>query len=134
MGNPTLALPAPEGDGGTDKQLQQAPPDPPPPPPGAKVDPPATVATHTRTIGIIRPPPRIRVIIEKLATFVAKNGPGFERRVISDNQGRRRRRTRRWRRGGLKGRAFCRLCALLLGAAAPGAGAAKGCALHGAAA
>ncbi|WVZ71690.1 hypothetical protein U9M48_020245 [Paspalum notatum var. saurae] len=87
MGDPTLTLPAPEGDGGADKQLQQAPPPPPPPPPGAKADPPATVATRTRSIGIIHPPRHIRAIIEKTATFVAKNGPGFERRVISDNQG-----------------------------------------------
>ena len=68
-----------------DQQLQEAPPK--PPPPGAKADPPATVATHTRTIGIIHPPPDIRVIIEKTATFVAKNGPEFERRIISHNQG-----------------------------------------------
>ncbi|KAF8675886.1 hypothetical protein HU200_047382 [Digitaria exilis] len=86
MGNPILTLPAPEGDGGdAADQMQLAPP--PPPPPGAKADPPATVATHTRTIGIIHPPPDIRVIIEKTATFVAKNGPEFERRIISHNQG-----------------------------------------------
>ncbi|KAL6627673.1 hypothetical protein ACP70R_031399 [Stipagrostis hirtigluma subsp. patula] len=88
MGNPILTLPAPEGDGGgggdaDQKQQQQAPP----PPPGAKAEPPPTVATHTRTIGIIHPPPDIRVIIEKTATFVAKNGPEFERRIISHNQG-----------------------------------------------
>jgi splicing factor 3A subunit 1 len=85
MGNPILTLPAPEGDGGDANKQQQAPPS--PPPPGAKADPPATVATHTRTIGIIHPPPDIRVIIEKTATFVAKNGPEFERRIISHNQG-----------------------------------------------
>ncbi|RCV26419.1 hypothetical protein SETIT_5G243700v2 [Setaria italica] len=85
MGNPILTLPAPEGDGGDADQQQQAPP--PSPPPGAKAAPPATVATHTRTIGIIHPPPDIRVIIEKTATFVAKNGPEFERRIISHNQG-----------------------------------------------
>ncbi|KXG32223.1 hypothetical protein SORBI_3003G122900 [Sorghum bicolor] len=68
-----------------DQQLQEAPPK--PPPPGAKADPPATVATHTRTIGIIHPPPDIRVIIEKAATFVVKNGPEFERRIISHNHG-----------------------------------------------
>ncbi|KAG2590467.1 probable splicing factor 3A subunit 1 [Panicum virgatum] len=85
MGNPILTLPAPEGNGGDADQQQQVPP--PPPPPGAKAEPPATVATHTRTIGIIHPPPDIRVIIEKTATFVAKNGPEFERRIISHNQG-----------------------------------------------
>jgi splicing factor 3A subunit 1 len=89
MSTTILTLPAPEGNGteggDADQQLQQEPPK--PPPPGAKADPPATVATHTRTIGIIHPPPDIRVIIEKTATFVAKNGPEFERRIISHNQG-----------------------------------------------
>ncbi|RLN42944.1 uncharacterized protein C2845_PM01G35500 [Panicum miliaceum] len=88
MVSPILTLPAPEGNGGAvgdaDKQQQTAPPT---PPPGAKADPPATVATHTRTIGIIHPPPDIRAIIEKTAVFVAKNGPEFERRIISHNQG-----------------------------------------------
>ena len=85
MGNPILTLPAPEGNGGDADQQQQVPP--PPPPPGAKAEPPATVATHTRTIGIIHPPPDIRAIVEKTAVFVAKNGPEFERRIISLNQG-----------------------------------------------
>jgi splicing factor 3A subunit 1 len=40
-----------------------------------------------RTIGIIHPPPDIRVIIEKTATWVAKNGPGFENRILSGNEG-----------------------------------------------
>ncbi|OEL13259.1 putative splicing factor 3A subunit 1 [Dichanthelium oligosanthes] len=84
-GKPILTLPAPVGNIGDDDHQHQAPP--PPPPPSAKADPPATVATHTRTIGIIHPPPDIRVIIEKTATFVAKNGPEFERRIISLNQG-----------------------------------------------
>ncbi|TVU22564.1 hypothetical protein EJB05_32274 [Eragrostis curvula] len=85
MGNPILTLPAPEGDGGgagDAAQQQQA-----SSPPAAKADPPAKVATHTLPIGIIHPPPDIRVIIEKTATFVAKNGPEFERRIISLNQG-----------------------------------------------
>ncbi|RLM73391.1 uncharacterized protein C2845_PM15G22470 [Panicum miliaceum] len=88
MVSPILTLPAPEGNGGAvgdaDKQQRTAPPT---PPPGGKADPPATVATHTRTIGIIHPPPDIRAIIEKTAVFVAKNGPEFERRIISHNQG-----------------------------------------------
>ncbi|KAF0897915.1 hypothetical protein E2562_001623 [Oryza meyeriana var. granulata] len=79
-----LPLPAPDGDG--ESQPQQHPP-PPPPGGGAKPDPLPTVATHTRTIGIIHPPPDIRVIIEKTATFVSKNGPEFERRIISHNAG-----------------------------------------------
>ncbi|CAL4957318.1 unnamed protein product [Urochloa decumbens] len=94
MANPILALPAPGGNGGGGdgvdaghhhQQQQQAPP--PPPRSGAKAEPPATVATHTRSIGIIHPPPDIRVIIEKTVTFVAKNGPDFERRILSNNQG-----------------------------------------------
>ncbi|XP_010932274.1 probable splicing factor 3A subunit 1 [Elaeis guineensis] len=58
----------------------------------AKEDQPAAapapaVATHTRTIGIIHPPPDIRMIIEKTATFVAKNGPEFEKRILANNAG-----------------------------------------------
>lgn len=46
---------------------------------------PASVATHTRTIGIIHPPPDIRNIVDKTAQFVAKNGPEFEKRIIANN-------------------------------------------------
>ncbi|GAB2281760.1 hypothetical protein Dimus_016328 [Dionaea muscipula] len=46
-----------------------------------------TVATHTRTIGIIYPPPDIRNIVDKTAQFVAKNGPEFEKRIIANNAG-----------------------------------------------
>ncbi|KAK3036946.1 hypothetical protein RJ639_030911 [Escallonia herrerae] len=49
--------------------------------------PPASIATHTRTIGIIHPPPDIRSIVDKTATFVAKNGPEFEKRIITSNAG-----------------------------------------------
>ncbi|XP_074592047.1 putative splicing factor 3A subunit 1 [Curcuma longa] len=49
--------------------------------------PPAPVATHTRTIGIIHPPPDVRMIIDKTATFVAKNGPEFEKRILAHNAG-----------------------------------------------
>ncbi|KAK7256058.1 hypothetical protein RIF29_29491 [Crotalaria pallida] len=48
---------------------------------------PAIVATHTRTIGIIHPPPDIRNIVEKTAQFVAKNGPEFEKRIMANNAG-----------------------------------------------
>lgn len=48
---------------------------------------PASVATHTRTIGIIHPPPDIRTIVDKTAQFVAKNGPEFEKRIIANNTG-----------------------------------------------
>ncbi|XP_062028961.1 probable splicing factor 3A subunit 1 [Rosa rugosa] len=43
-----------------------------------------SVATHTKAIGIIPPPPGIKVIIDKTAQFVAKNGPQFEQ-VIAKN-------------------------------------------------
>ncbi|XP_010458973.1 PREDICTED: probable splicing factor 3A subunit 1 isoform X2 [Camelina sativa] len=48
---------------------------------------PAAVATHTRTIGIIHPPPDIRTIVEKTAQFVSKNGLEFEKRIIASNEG-----------------------------------------------
>lgn len=48
---------------------------------------PASVATHTRTIGIIYPPPDIRNIVDKTSQFVAKNGPEFEKRIIANNTG-----------------------------------------------
>lgn len=46
-----------------------------------------SVATHTKTIGIIHPPPDIRSIVDKTAQFVAKNGPEFEKRIIANNAG-----------------------------------------------
>lgn len=49
--------------------------------------PPTSVATHTRTIGIIHPPPDIRNIVDKTSQFVAKNGPEFEKRIIASNAG-----------------------------------------------
>ncbi|KAK4491506.1 hypothetical protein RD792_002256 [Penstemon davidsonii] len=48
---------------------------------------PASVATHTRTIGIIYPPLDIRNIVDKTSHFVAKNGPDFEKRIILNNEG-----------------------------------------------
>lgn len=45
----------------------------------------APIATHTRTIGIIHPPPDIRNIVDKTSQFVAKNGPEFEKRIIANN-------------------------------------------------
>nr|GMC64792.1 probable splicing factor 3A subunit 1 [Ipomoea batatas]GMC71220.1 probable splicing factor 3A subunit 1 [Ipomoea batatas] len=48
---------------------------------------PTSVATHTRTIGIIYPPPDIRSIVDKTAQFVVKNGPEFEKRIIQSNAG-----------------------------------------------
>ncbi|KAG7597042.1 SWAP/Surp [Arabidopsis suecica] len=45
---------------------------------------PAAVATHTRTIGIIHPPPDIRTIVEKTAQFVSQNGLEFENKVKTE--------------------------------------------------
>ena len=35
----------------------------------------------TSTIGIIYPPPEVRSIVDKTATFVARNGPEFEDKI-----------------------------------------------------
>jgi splicing factor 3A subunit 1 len=51
---------------------------------------PPPIATHTRTIGIIHPPPDVRNIVDKTASFVAKNGPEFERRIMANNAGNRK--------------------------------------------
>lgn len=79
-----LPLPAPPDDGnlGTIPASQVIEEDPPP-----SVAEQKSVATHTRTIGIIHPPPDIRTIIDKTASFVAKNGPDFEKRIIASNTG-----------------------------------------------
>lgn len=54
----------------------------PPPPPAA----PVSVATHTKTIGMIHPPPDIRSIVDKTAQFVARNGPEFEKRILANGR------------------------------------------------
>lgn len=46
---------------------------------------PTSVATHTRSVGIIHPPPDIKIIVDKTARFVAMDGPGFEKRIIAQN-------------------------------------------------
>ena len=33
------------------------------------------------SVGIIYPPPEVRNIVDKTATFVARNGPEFEQRI-----------------------------------------------------
>ncbi|KAL1806971.1 hypothetical protein ACET3Z_030039 [Daucus carota] len=43
-----------------------------------------SVATHTKTIGLIHPPPDIRTIVEKTATSVAKVGKEFEHRIMKN--------------------------------------------------
>ena len=37
--------------------------------------------------GIIRPPPDIRVVADKTAMFVAKNGRAFEQRILGSAKG-----------------------------------------------
>ncbi|KAF9610181.1 hypothetical protein IFM89_020690 [Coptis chinensis] len=46
-----------------------------------------TVATHTRSIGMIHPPLDMRSIVDKTAHFVATHGPDFEKRVMVNNEG-----------------------------------------------
>jgi splicing factor 3A subunit 1 len=48
--------------------------------------PPQMVATQTKTIGMIHPPPDIRSIVDKTAQFVAKNGPEFEKRILANEK------------------------------------------------
>lgn len=48
---------------------------------------PAVITTHTKRIGIIHPPPEMRNIVDKTASFVANNGPEFEKRIIIENAG-----------------------------------------------
>lgn len=89
--SPILTLPAPPSDGDlgplppsqvSEKQMEEKPSN--EEQTNASVAP-ASVATHTRTIGIIHPPPDIRNIVDKTAQFVAKNGPEFEKRIIANN-------------------------------------------------
>ncbi|KAF3335939.1 putative splicing factor 3A subunit 1 [Carex littledalei] len=83
-----LTLPAPSSpdptkdDSSHDPQSERPDPDSSP-----KEQPPAPVATHTRTIGIIHPPPDIKAIVEKTAQYVAKNGSDFERQILAKNAG-----------------------------------------------
>lgn len=92
---PILPLPAPPSDGdlgplppsqvqndSKDEHMQEADDD-----KNKSNSTPASIATHTRTIGIIHPPPDIRTIVDKTASFVAKNGPEFEKRIIVSNAG-----------------------------------------------
>ncbi|XP_050377787.1 probable splicing factor 3A subunit 1 [Argentina anserina] len=46
--------------------------------------PPTSVATLSKPIGIIRPPPEIAIIINKTAEHVAQYAPEFEKVIISD--------------------------------------------------
>ena len=37
--------------------------------------------------GVIIPPPEVRAIVDKTAQFVARNGKGFEQKVLNSNDG-----------------------------------------------
>ncbi|CAN6546767.1 unnamed protein product [Malus baccata var. baccata] len=43
--------------------------------------------SHTRVIGMIRPPQDIRTLVDKTAHFVAKKGPEFVKRIVAENAG-----------------------------------------------
>ncbi|KAI3870852.1 hypothetical protein MKX03_013743 [Papaver bracteatum] len=84
---PTLPLPAPPSVGNLGPLPLSQVTAPPHDNVSSAPPPAASVATHTRTIGIIHPPPDIRTIVDKTAHFVAKNGPDFEKKIIANNAG-----------------------------------------------
>lgn len=83
-----LALPAPPEGGLGVLPESQLPPDVDMKEAGAVVPtkPPQMVATQTKSIGMIHPPPDIRSIVDKTAQFVAKNGPEFEKRILANEK------------------------------------------------
>lgn len=42
--------------------------------------------TRTQSVGVIVPPPDVRVIVDKTAQFVGKNGPEFEQRILTSEK------------------------------------------------
>jgi len=40
----------------------------------------------TKAVGVIQPPPDMKSIVEKTAAFVAKNGPQFEQRILTNER------------------------------------------------
>lgn len=47
---------------------------------------PIELETQTHAVGIIIPPPDIRAIVDKTASFVARNGPEFEKRILGSEK------------------------------------------------
>lgn len=47
----------------------------------------AAAPAQGRVTGVIIPPPDIRAIIDKTATFVAKNGASFEQKILNSEEG-----------------------------------------------
>ncbi|CAG2102915.1 unnamed protein product, partial [Medioppia subpectinata] len=46
----------------------------------------SAVKMSGETVGIIYPPPELRNIVDKTASFVARNGPEFESRIQQNEQ------------------------------------------------
>eukprot|EP00232_Nephroselmis_pyriformis_P014095 CAMPEP_0182879816 /NCGR_PEP_ID=MMETSP0034_2-20130328/16204_1 /TAXON_ID=156128 /ORGANISM="Nephroselmis pyriformis, Strain CCMP717" /LENGTH=466 /DNA_ID=CAMNT_0025012777 /DNA_START=39 /DNA_END=1436 /DNA_ORIENTATION=+ len=44
------------------------------------------IASQTKAVGVIIPPPDIKSIVEKTATFVAKHGTDFEKRILANEK------------------------------------------------
>jgi len=44
-------------------------------------------AAQGRVTGVIIPPPDIRAVIDKTASFVAKNGTSFEQKILNSAEG-----------------------------------------------
>jgi splicing factor 3A subunit 1 len=44
------------------------------------------LVTQTKAIGVILPPPDIRAIVDKTASFVARNGVEFEKRILANEK------------------------------------------------
>lgn len=44
-------------------------------------------ASSGRVVGIIKPPPEIKAVVDKTAQFVARNGKSFEDRILSSEEG-----------------------------------------------
>lgn len=60
---------------------------PPPPPPAMEKEEPILQPTTKPIVGIIYPPPEVRNIVDKTASFVARNGPEFESRIRQNELG-----------------------------------------------
>ncbi|XP_066905626.1 splicing factor 3A subunit 1 [Halyomorpha halys] len=59
----------------------------PPPPPPMEKEEPLLQPTTKPIVGIIYPPPEVRNIVDKTASFVARNGPEFESRIRQNELG-----------------------------------------------
>lgn len=46
-----------------------------------------STAIQGKVTGVIIPPPDIRAVVDKTATFVARNGKSFEQKILSSAEG-----------------------------------------------